>query len=132
MTGLVLTADAVAALATGSTEHVRTLRRTAAAEGVTFAVPAAAYTLAWARTAPAGRCFLGALIDLAAVVVDPLDAATARAAGVVLARTTGPAALRVDLGHAIVSARARGWPLLAADASLLLLLAPDVDVVGLP
>ena len=105
MTGLVLTADAVAALATGSTG---------------------------ARTAPAGRWFFGALIDLAAVVVDPLDAATARAAGVVLARTTGTAALRVDLGQAIVSARARGWPLLAADASLLLLLAPDVDVVGLP
>ena len=133
MTGLVLADDAVTALATGSSEHARTLRRTAAAEGVTLAVPAAAYTVSWARSAPAGRWFLGALVDLAAVVVDPLDAATARAAGVVLAsRTTGAATLRVDLGHAVVSARARGWPLLTADAGPLLLLAPDVDVVGLP
>ena len=82
--------------------------------------------------APAGRWFLGALIDLAAVVVDPLDAATARAAGVVLAPGPPARLLRVDLGHAIVSARARGWPLLTADAGPLLLLAPDVDVVGLP
>jgi hypothetical protein len=132
VTGLVLTADAVSALATGSSEHARILRRTAATEGVTLALPAAAYTVAFARTAPAGRWLLGQLVDLAAVVVDPLDAATARAAGVVLARATGAAALRTDIGQAVVSARARGWPLLSVDAGPLMLLATDVDVVGLP
>jgi hypothetical protein len=107
VTGLVLDAGAVRALAVGSTVYARALRQTTVAEGITLAVPVAAYAAAWANSTPPGRWFLDNLLDLSVVVVDPLDASAGRAVGLVLAsRPTGVAPI-LDLGQVVVSARPR-------------------------
>jgi hypothetical protein len=49
---------------------------------------------------------------------------------VVLGRAAGAAPL--DVGQVVVSARARGWPVLAIDATPFLATAPDVMVETLP
>lgn len=130
MTGLVGDTGAVVALATGSTLHARDLLQAAVAEGITLAVPAAAYAAAWAGSAPLGRMLLDGFLDLSVVVVDPLDAQTARATAVVLARAGGRASL--DFGQVVVSAQARGWPVITATPGPLVALAPDVAVEVLP
>lgn len=48
----------------------------------------------------------------------------------VLSRSNSSAAL--DVGQVVVSARARGWPVLAVNSSPLLAVAPDVAVETLP
>ena len=113
---------AVRALAVGSTVHARELLEIVLTEGVGLAVPAAAYAAAWARSTPPGRVWLDDFLELSVVTVDPLDAATARAVGVVLARSGGRAEL--DVGQVVVSARARGWPVLAVHPGPLLAAAP--------
>jgi hypothetical protein len=130
VTGLVCNGDAIRALAVGTTVHARELVETALTEGIGLAVPAAAYATAWARSTPPGRMLLDEFLQLSVVTVDPLDAATARAVGVVLAWSGGRAEL--ELGQVVVSARARGWPLLAVDPGPLLAVAPDVAVETLP
>jgi hypothetical protein len=130
VTGLVCDGDAVHALAVGTTPHARELLEIALTEGVTLAVPAAAYAAAWARSTPPGRLWLDGFLELSVVTIDPLDAPAARAVGVVLARSGGRAAL--DVGQVVVSALARGWPVLAVDPNPLLVVAPDVDVETLP
>ena len=130
MTGLVCNGGAIRALAVGSTVHARELLEIALTEGIGLAVPAAAYAAAWVWSTPPARMLLDDFLELSAVTVDPLDAATARAVGVVLARSGGWAAL--DVGQVVVSARARGWPVLAVDSGPLLAVAPDVAVETLP
>lgn len=130
MTGLVCDGDAIRALAVGATAHARELLEVALTEGVALAVPATAYAAAWARSTPPGRMWLDDFLHLSVVTVDPLDAPAARAVGVVLARTGGPAAL--DVGHVVVSALARGWPILAVDPGPIAAVAPDVEVDTLP
>jgi hypothetical protein len=120
------------ALAVGSTVYARALRQTTVSEGITLAVPAAACAIAWTRSTPAGRWFLDNLLDLSVIVVDPLDAQAARAVGVVLARRPAGVPPGLDLGQAVVSARARGWPALATAPGLLLALAPDLTVESMP
>lgn len=128
--GRVLDASAIAALATGSSVYARAMRQTAVAEGITLVVPAAAYAAAWTSSAPLGRMLLDGFLDLPVVVVDPLDARTARASAVVLARAGGRASL--DLGQVIASAHGRGWPVITETPGPLLALAPDVAVEALP
>jgi len=94
VTGLVSDTGAVVALATGSTLHARDLLQTAVAEGITLAVPAAAYAAAWASSAPLGRM--------------------------------------LDFSQVVVSAQARGWPVITAAPGPLFALAPDVAVEVLP
>jgi hypothetical protein len=118
--GRVLDASAIAALATGSSVFARAMRQTAVAEGITLVVPAAAYAAAWTSSAPLGRM----------LVVDPLDARTARASAVILARAGGRGSL--DLGQVIASALGRGWPVITETPGPLLALAPDVAVEALP
>lgn len=130
MTGLVCDTGAITALATGSTDHARELRQTAVAEGITLAVPAAAYALAWAGSAPVSRMLLDIFLDLAVVVVDPLDAPTARATAVVLARSGIRGSL--DLAQVVVSAQARGWPVISTESEPLFVLDPDLAVETLP
>jgi hypothetical protein len=130
VTGLVCAGDAVRALAVGSTLHARELLDIAVTEGVGLAVPAAAYAAAWARSTPTARMWLDDFLELSVVTVDPLDATTARAVGVVLARSSGGAEL--DVGQVVVSARARGWPVLAVHPGPLLATAPDLAVEALP
>lgn len=130
MTGLVCDGDAVRALAVGTTPHARELLEIAVTEGVALAVPAAAYAAAWVRSTPPGRMWLDDFLQLSVVTVDPLDAATARAVGLVLARSGGRAAL--DVGQVVVSALARGWPVLAVDPGPLLAVSSDVAVETLP
>jgi hypothetical protein len=130
VTGLVCDGDAVRALAVGSTVHARELLEIAVTEGVGLAVPATAYAAAWARSTPPGRMWLDDFLELSVVTVDPLDAATARAVGVILAPYGGRTTL--DVGQVVVSARARGWPVLAVHPGPLLAAAPDVVVEALP
>jgi len=59
-----------------------------------------------------------------------LDAQTARATAVVLARAGGRASL--DFSQVVVSAQARGWPVITAAPGPLFALAPDVAVEVLP
>jgi hypothetical protein len=73
---------------------------------------------------------LDGFADLSVVVVDPLDAQTARATAVVLARAGGCPSL--DVGQVVVSAQARGWPVITAAPGPLFALAPDVAVEVLP
>jgi hypothetical protein len=110
--------------------HARELLEIALTEGIGLAVPAAAYAAAWVWSTPPARMLLDDFLELSVVTVDPLDAATARAVGVVLARSGGWAAL--DVGQVVVSARARGWPVLAVDSGPSLAVAPDVAVETLP
>ena len=132
MTGLVLDAGTIHALAVGSTVYARALRQTTVSEGITLAVPAAACAIAWTRSTPAGRWFLDNLLDLSVIVVDPLDAQAARAVGVMLARRPAGVPPGLDLGQVVVSARARGWPALATAPGPLLALAPDLTVESMP
>jgi hypothetical protein len=111
VTELVGDTGAVVALATGSTLHARDLLQTAVAEGITLAVPAAAYAAAWASSAPLGRMLLDGFLDLSA-------------------RAGGRASL--DLSQVVVSAQARGWPVITATPGPLFALAPDVAVEVLP
>jgi hypothetical protein len=85
---------------------------------------------AWASSAPLSRMLLDGFLDLSVVVVDPLDAQTARATAVVLARAGGRASL--DFSQVVVSAQARGWPVITAAPGPLFALAPDVAVEVLP
>ena len=110
--------------------HARELLEIVLTEGVGLAVPAAAYAAAWARSTPPGRVWLDDFLELSVVTVDPLDAATARAVGVVLARSGGPGRAGRRPGGG--SARARGWPVLAVHPGPLLTTAPDVAVEALP
>jgi len=130
VTGLVCDGDAVRALAVGAAVHARDLLETVLTEGVGLVVPATAYATAWAASTPPGRMLLDNFVRLSVVTVDPLDAATARAVGVVLGQAAAAAA--VDVGQVVVSARARGWPVLAVDAAPFLAAAPDVIVETLP
>ena len=130
MTGLVCDVDAVRALAVGTAVHARDLLETVLTEGIGLVVPAAAYATAWAGSTPPGRMLLDNFVRLSVVTIDPLDATTARAVGVVLGRAAGAAPL--DVGQVVVSARARGWPVLAVDATPFLAAAPDVMVETLP
>lgn len=130
MTGLVCDGDAVRALAVGTAVHARDLLETVLTEGIGRVVPAAAYATAWADSTPPGRMWLDNFVQLSVVTIDPLDAATARAVGVVLGQAPGAAAL--DVGQVVVSARARRWPVLAVDAAPFLRAAPDVMVEILP
>jgi hypothetical protein len=132
MTGLVLDAGAVRALAVGSTVYARALRQTTVTEGITLAVPAAAYAVAWAGSTPAGRWFLDNLLDLSVIVVDPLDAPAGRAVGVVLSSRPAGVPPLLDLGHIVVSARARGWSVVTTAPGPLLALAPDLALESIP
>jgi hypothetical protein len=130
VTGLVCDTGAIGALATGSTLHARDLLQTAVAEGITLAVPAAAYATAWAGSAPLSRMLLDSFLDLAVVVVDPLDAQTARATAVVLTRAGARESL--DFAQVVVSAQARGWPVISTASEPLFALAPDLAMETLP
>lgn len=130
MTGLVCDTGVISALAIGSTLHARDLLETAVTEGITLAVPAIAYASAWANSAPLSRMLLDIFLDLAVVVVDPLDAPTARATAVVLARSDLSGSL--DLAQVVVSAQTRGWPVISSASELLFTLDPDLVVEVLP
>jgi hypothetical protein len=126
--GRILDAGAVLDHAIGATAYGPAVRDAALREGITLAVPAAALAAAWSRAAPFGRLLLDGLLDLPVIVVDPLDTSTARSVGSVVTGGRGS----LELGHVVLAARARGWPVITAEAQALLALAPDVEVEPLP
>jgi hypothetical protein len=126
--GRVLDTTALLHIATGTTPYARELVDTAITAGLTLAVPSAALAAAWAAAAPAGRLFIDDLLDRSPVVVDPLDSAGARTAGVVVTGGRAP----IEQGHVVASARARGWPVITGQPGRLLALAAEVDTRALP
>lgn len=107
--GQVLDASAIGAFASGDSIYAAALVWTAVEEGIVLVMPSTAIAAAWARLPDKDHPVLEVLLNLPVTVVDDLDATRARAVG----------ALGGDQldAHAMLCARDRGYPLVAADAA---------------
>ncbi|MEN3358237.1 MAG: hypothetical protein V7637_2219 [Mycobacteriales bacterium] len=128
--GVVLDTSSLTDAATGATVYTRAKIRTAVEYGIILAIPTAALAAAWAQVPPSGYPFLALAADLSVAVADPLDEATARDLGLLLA-AAGPGPDLVA-AHVVCSARRRGWPVLTADPAPLLAIDPGIDIERLP
>jgi len=130
--GRVLDSSALTDAVTGKTVYTRALVQTAVEHGIILAVPAAALMATWATVPASERPLLDLVLDTPVTVVDPLDATTARDAGVILAggRSSG----RPDLaaGQVVLSARRRGWPVVTADPRPLRAIDLGIEIETLP
>ena len=111
--GRVLDTSAVLALAAGS-PYTDALLTVATELAITLAVPAAALQAAWQHADQLSRPWLDLLPALSPIVILPLDADTARSAGLVAA-TSGHPDAPAGTAHAVHIARARSWVVVTAD-----------------
>lgn len=102
---------------------------TAVEKDMVLALPAAAVATAGARTPADAQDALGVLLDLPNTVVEPLDGATARQVGTLLAGGDTDA---VRAGQVAASATARGWAVVTGEPGPLRAVDPRVEIDELP
>jgi hypothetical protein len=131
--GFVLDPSALAALGGGENIYATTWADRAAVRGIVLLVPAAALSEAWQQIRRHDPGHVEQMRDLLAspmVLIDPLDEAEAAHAGeLVDGRDLDP---DVAAAQVATCARARNWPVLAAQAARLRLIDPELTVETLP
>lgn len=131
--GFVVDASALAVLGGGENIYASTWADRAAVRGIVLLIPAAALSDAWQQIRRHGPDSADQMRDLLAspmVLIDPLDhAAAARAGELVEGRDLTP---DVTAAQVATCARARDWPVLAAQSDRLRLIDPELRVETLP
>jgi hypothetical protein len=130
--GRVLDSGALVDAVAGKTSYSRALLRTAVEHSIVLAVPATALMTAWAAIPVSERPLLDLVLDIPVAVIDPLDAATARDAGVLLADALDGAAANLCAGHVALSARRRNWPVVTTEPRPLRAIDPTLELETLP
>jgi hypothetical protein len=120
--------DAVA----GKTIYSRALIKTAVEHSIILAVPATALMAAWAAIPVRERPLLDLVLDIPVTVIDPLDATTARDAGVLVADAPDGAAVNLSAGHVALSAQRRKWPVVTTEPHPLRAIDPTLELETLP
>jgi hypothetical protein len=128
--GRVLDTSALEDFATGKSVYAQTLVWVALEYGIVLAVPATALMAAWSSVPATDPHPLAVLLDLPVTVVDELDEAAARKAGLLVGASTAPGALAP--GHVAWSAHRRGWPVITGEPDQLRAIDPDVQIEALP
>ncbi|MGH3823358.1 MAG: hypothetical protein ACRDRA_11100 [Pseudonocardiaceae bacterium] len=131
--GFVVDASALAALGGEANIYATTWADRAAVRGIVLLVPASALSEAWQQIRRHGPGDVEQMRDLLAspmVLIDPLDETEAARAG----ELVGGRDLDPDVAAAQVAtcARARDWPVLAAQAARLRVIDPELTVETLP
>ncbi|MGH3566107.1 MAG: hypothetical protein ACRDRH_08760 [Pseudonocardia sp.] len=132
--GFVLDASALAVLGGGENIYATTWADRAAVRGIVLLVPATALSEAWQQIRRHEPGHVEQMRDLLAspmVLIDPLDATEAAHAGeLVGGRNLDP---DVTAAQVATCARARNWPVLAAQAAARLrVIDPELTVETLP
>ncbi len=131
--GFVLDASALAVLGGGENVYATTWADRTAVRGIVLLVPAAALSEAWQQIRRHGPGRVEQMRDLLAspmVLIAPLDeSAAARAGELVGGRDLDP---DVAAAQVVTCARARDWPVLAAQSARLRVIDPDLTVEILP
>lgn len=102
----------------------------AAEQGIVLVVPAASLADAQARLAPADLEVIEVLLELPVAIVADLTRSEAREVAAVLSNAGKPDSLAA--GHAALTARNRGIPVVTSDPALLRALAADIEIDELP
>ena len=135
ITGKILDTSAVLDISASTSIYGQALLRISNQLGMTLAVPMVTYSAAWqACPGHAARMWLDLLIDDDAepsIVVLPLDAPHARAAGLLAAGAGQPHAQQGTV-HAAQVALERGWTVVTRTPDALLALSPEVRTETLP
>nr|WP_246325889.1 hypothetical protein [Actinomycetospora corticicola] len=97
---------------------------TAVEEDVVLLMPSSACGLAWARLDDRARPVLEVLLGLPVAVADDLGAGRAREIGQLLRGRDG----RLDIAHAAVCSRQRGWPLVTTEPESYAVLDVDLEI----
>ena len=131
--GFVLDASALAALGGGENIYATTWADRTAVSGIVLLVPAGALSEAWQQIRRYGPGHVEQMRDLLAspmVLVEPLEEDHAAQAGeLVEGRDLSP---DVAAAQVATCARARDWPVLAAQPACLRLIDPKLTVETLP
>ncbi|MGH3754019.1 MAG: hypothetical protein ACRDRP_15240 [Pseudonocardiaceae bacterium] len=131
--GFVLDASALAVLGGGANIYTTTWADRAAVRGIVLLVPAAALSEAWQQIRRHGPGDVEQMRDLLAspmVLIAPLEeTAAARAGELVGGRDLDP---DVAAAQVATCARARNWPVLAAQVARLRVIDPELTVETLP
>jgi predicted nucleic acid-binding protein len=135
ISGKILDTSAVLDISTSASIYGQALLRISNQLGVTLAVPMVTYSAAWqASTGDEERMWLDLLADNDAepsIVVLPLDAPHARAAGLLAASAGQPHAQQGTV-HAAQVAIERSWPVVTRTPDAVLALSPNVRTETLP
>lgn len=121
---------AIVGFATGQSVYAEALVMTAIEENIVLIVPSAALAHASALVPPGHELGVDVLLGLPCTVVDVLDAAQARTAGVLL-QQSGEPGNDVAAAHVVLCARHRGWPIVTSDPEPLLTLDNSVEIENL-
>jgi hypothetical protein len=131
--GFVLDASALAALGGGENIYATTWADRAAVRGIVLLVPAAALSEAWQQIHRHGPSSVDQMRDLLTspmVLIQALDEIdAARAGDLVDSRDLDP---DVAAAQVATCARARDWPVLAAQPTRLRVIDPELTVETLP
>lgn len=131
--GFVLDASALAALAGGENIYATKWADRAAARGIVLLIRAAALSEAWQQIRRHGPGSVDQMRDLLTspmILIDPLDDINAAQAGeLVEGRDVNP---DVAAAQVATCARARDWPVLAAQPARLRVIDPQLTVETLP
>ena len=131
--GFVVDASALAALGGAANIYATTWADRAAVRGIVLLVPAAALSEAWQQVRRHGPGSVDQMRDLLAspmILVDPLDDTNADQAGeLVEGRDLNP---DVTAAQVATCARARDWPVLAAQPARLRIIDPELTIETLP
>lgn len=127
--GVVLDSTALLEFAAGR-PYVSAVVWHAADQGIVLVVPAVALADAQARLAPADLEVIEVLLELPVTVVVDLTRGEAREVAAVLSKAGEPGSLAA--GHAVLTARNRGMPVVTGEPALLRALAADIEIDELP
>lgn len=126
--GRVLDLSALLAFARQDSIYLSALVWTAVEEDIVLLVPSTSSSLAWAQLDEHAQPVLEVLLDLPITVADDLDAGRARAVGQLLRGRN----VRIDLAHAALCSRLRGWPLITSEREAYSPLELPLEIEPLP
>lgn len=126
--GQVLDLSALLAFARQDSIYASALVWTAVEEDIVLLVPSTASSLAWAQLNGTGQPVLEVLLGLPVTVQDDLSAERAREIGQVLRDSDA----RIDIAHAALCSRRRGWPLVTGEPEAYNALTIPLEIEPLP
>jgi len=129
--GRVLDPTAVMAMAVGDSPYAQALLDVSAQLNIPLAVPASALQAVWQAAEPEHWPWLELLAESATVVVVPLDAESARDAGLLAALSGNPDTHPAATQAALVGIR-RGWPVVTRRPDVIQALSGDVRTETIP
>jgi hypothetical protein len=129
--GRVLDGAAIRDLAIARSVYGQALLTVAVEHGIPLVLPGVAFQEVWGSAGEPDYPLLDLLLDVSVVVVAPLDAAAARACGVLIDDAEDVAPLLAD-AHLAVVARERGLRVVSPQPDLVRRLAPELEVDLLP